>query len=79
MARTQEPTAFYIRTEKGETFYVDTLEEALEEFVSNDGYRMTLKAGKKTLVARRGDFWNVDQLGSKECTANLVYREEQEG
>ncbi len=77
MARTQETTPFYIRTDKGECFYVETFEEALEEFVGNDGYRLAIKGGNKELVIRRGDFWNVGKLGEKECTANLVYREEE--
>lgn len=43
MARTQEDTPFYIRTVNSETFSVDSLEEALEVFTSEEGYRMDLR------------------------------------
>ncbi len=42
MPRSQFPTPFYIRTQEGATFFVDTLDEALEEFIGEDGYRLTL-------------------------------------
>ena len=56
MGRTQEDTPFYIRTDKGETFNVETLDEAVEELVSEDGYRLTISTPAGDLVIRRGDF-----------------------
>ncbi len=53
MGKTQKQTPFYIRTRGGDTFFVDTLEEALEQFASDDGYRLTLEADGKTVVIRR--------------------------
>ncbi len=75
MPRTQKVTPFYIRTQEGATFSVDTLEEALEEFLGIDGYRLSLTAGQKQLVIRRCLDWSPDPFGSKECEATLVYRE----
>ncbi len=75
MARTQETTPFYIRTERGETFFVETLEEALEEFTGDDGYRLTLTAGSNGLVIRRHGEWSDDNYGGKEGLATLGYRE----
>ncbi len=75
MPRTQKVTPFYIRTQEGATFSVDTLEEALEEFLGIDGYRLSLTAGQNQLVIRRCLDWSPDPFGSKECEATLVYRE----
>ncbi len=76
MAKSQEPTPFYIRTRQGETFHVDTLEEALEEFLGGNGYRLTLTAGGKELVIRRDSVWDKNPtLDSKDCMAELTYRE----
>ncbi len=75
MPRTQKITPFYIRTQEGATFSVDTLEEALEEFLGSDGYRLSLTAGQNQLVIRRCLDWSLDPFGSKECEATLVYRE----
>ncbi len=75
MPRTQESTPFYIRTQEGSTYYVDTLQEALEEFLGSDGYRLSLTAGQNQLVIRRCLDWSPDPFGSKECEATLVYRE----
>ncbi len=75
MPASQEPTPFYIRTREGATFHLDTLEEALEEFISEDGYRLTLTAGRKELVIRRCIDWKIDNVGQEECSASLIYRE----
>lgn len=48
-------TPFYIRTSESATFQVDTLEEALEEFCGEKGYRLSLTAGDITLIIRRGN------------------------
>ncbi len=75
MPRTSEITLFYIRTQEGQTFYVETLKEALEVFLGDDGYRLTLAAGQKHLTIRRCLDWSPDPYGSKECEATLVYNE----
>lgn len=59
--RTQTETPFYIRTFGGETFYVETLEEALTEFASEEGYRLTLAAGNQQVVIRRSSEPTVDE------------------
>lgn len=46
-------TPFYIRTIEGETGHVDSLEEALEIFSSDIGYRLTLSVDGITVVIRR--------------------------
>ncbi len=55
MRRRPERKPFLVRNVKGVTRYVDTLEEALEQFASYDGYRLTLEAGGRTVVIRRGE------------------------
>ncbi len=75
MPASQEPTPFYIRTREGATFHLDTLDEALEEFIGKDGYRLTLTAGGKELIIRRCFDWEIDHLGQEECDASLIYRE----
>jgi hypothetical protein len=74
MPRTQEVTAYYIRTQNGETFYVDTLKEALDEFLGDDGYRLTLSSDNKELVIRKSYPWTESDNGKLEALANLVYR-----
>lgn len=72
MPRTPEVRPFYIRTRQGECFYVDTLGEALEEFLSEDGYRLSITAKDKKLVIRRTSEWVAGLTdGEKECTAAL--------
>ncbi len=75
MARTQDPTAFYIRTKEGATFYVDTLDEALEELIGEDGYRLTIASNNKELVIRRNTSWEINPTEENESPATLVYRE----
>ncbi len=62
MAPTQEETPFYIRTQGGNTFYVETLAEALEQFVGEDGYRLSLEAGGNLVTFRRLDPWEAEAL-----------------
>ncbi len=75
MPKTKEITAYYIRTRKGETFYVDTLAEALTELVGEDGYRVTFSAGGKEVDLRRSSKLYNGLNGDKECEATIVYRE----
>lgn len=75
MARGQEPTEFYIRTQGGETFYVDTLQEALEVFISDDGYRLTLKSADHEVVVRRAE-WEDENILGKVAQAEVVYRKQ---
>ncbi len=75
MARTQETTPFYIRTQEGATFYVESLDEALEEIIGQDGYRLTIASRNKELVIRRNAHWGTNPTGEQESHAALVYRE----
>jgi len=59
--RTQTETPFYIRTRDGDTFHVETLEEALTEFASEEGYRLTLMSGNQQVVIRRSGEPTVDE------------------
>ena len=80
MAKTQEVTPYYLRMQTGECFYVDTLKEALEAFLGDDGYRLTLTGGGKELVIRRTSVWrnriiqDVQIDEEESCTADLVRR-----
>lgn len=71
MAKTLEVTPYYLRMQTGECFFVDTLKEALEEFLGNDGYRLTLGSGEKSLVIRRTSEWTEDMVYDKICSASL--------
>ena len=77
MAKTQEVTPYYLRMQTGECFYVDTLKEALEEFLGDEGYRLTLTTTNKELVIRRTSGWVPCAIGlnEKEGTGSLVFRE----
>lgn len=77
--QTQDPTPFYIRTSFGATYYVETLEEALEEFASDDGYRLTLESDDIQVVIRRSQDDFDEQgvhatLGEKAYHASVVVR-----
>lgn len=75
MARTSEPTPFYIRTKSDETFHVETLEEALKEFLGENGYRLTLIAGNDELVIRRESMWITDTFAlGQNATATIHKR-----
>lgn len=76
MPRGLEETPFHIRAKDNAEFYVDTLEEALDEFINEDGYRLTLKAGEHELVIRRGP-WEADTYGI-EAAAAIVRRTSKE-
>lgn len=75
MPRTNEKTAYYIRTNNGECFYVDTLAEALAEFLGDDGYRLTLTAGDNELIIRRTSHWDDGIIPSEKVSAaGLTFR-----
>lgn len=75
MARTETSTPFYIRTSGGDCFHVETLAEALEEFLGDNGYRLSIRAGEKELVIRRTSPWDETLLGETEGTAKLTCRD----
>lgn len=77
MAKTQEPTPFYIRTREGETFHVESLEEALEEFMGDSGYRLTFSDsnGKELVIRRIQEGSPV--IGGMEYRSSLIYREKE--
>lgn len=80
MAEGQEPTPFYIRTNIGQTFYVDTLEEALKQFASEDGYRLTLTSDSLEVVIRRSSKETDEQgihsiLGEAAYNASVIIRD----
>ena len=73
MAKGQESTPFYIRTAEGDTFYVDTLEEALQEFASAEGYRLTLTTDDHEVVVRRSSK-EMDEQGVHAVLGELCYQ-----
>lgn len=80
MARVQEVTPFYIRTGGGDTFYVETLEEAIRDFCSDDGYRLSIKTANHWIVIRRSDKTKDDQgvhkiLGERKYVATVTIRD----
>lgn len=83
MPRTDEVTAYYIRTSDGDAFYVDTLAEALEEFLGEKGYRLTFASSKKELVLRRTSNWQtwivngIAEEHEKEAEARMVFRDKE--
>ncbi len=74
----QEKTLFYIRNTEGECFFTDTLEEALKQFASEEGYRLTITAGEHEIVIRRGTNATVTSFDLKEAekmyVANVTVR-----
>ena len=80
MAKTEEVTPYYLRMQTGECFYVDTLKEALQEFLGDEGYRLTLSSGGNEMVIRRTSEWknriiqDVQIDEEESCTANIVRR-----
>lgn len=76
MPRTNEVTPYYIRTRQGETFYVDTLREALEEFLGDNGYRITFSAGGKEMDIKRPFGWQQGFNQEKKCVADITYGSE---
>jgi hypothetical protein len=75
MAITQEKTPFYIRTTEGECFYVETLAEALKQFASEEGYRLTITSGEHEIVIRRNTNEIVSSFAletEKEYEANVT-------
>lgn len=83
MPRTNEVTPYYIRNRNGESFYVDTLAEALEEFLADGGYRLTFNTPKRDLVLRRTSEWETVIIAGmkveneKEATAGMVFRDKE--
>ncbi len=77
MGRTQEHTPFYIRTNGGNTFFVDTLDEALEQFTSDDGYRLTLQVGTNMVVIRRYLEVDSNTPGTRVFDAQVSIRKEE--
>ena len=73
MAKDQEVTPFYIRTSEGATFFVDTLEEALKEFASAEGYRLTLTTDDYEVVVRRSAK-ESDEQGVHAVLGELCYQ-----
>lgn len=70
---------FYIRTRNGATFHVDSLEEALKEFASDEGYRLTLNAGGVEVIIRRADLPNDSEYSDvvgQNFSANVTIRKE---
>lgn len=53
MGKTKERKPFLVRTAKGKAYFVDTLEEALSQFSSKDGFRLTFEAGGKIMLIQR--------------------------
>ncbi len=74
----QEKTLLYIRNTEGECFFTDTLEEALKQFASEEGYRLTITAGEHEIVIRRGTNATVTSFDLKEAekmyVANVTVR-----
>lgn len=52
------PVRIYMRTTHGTTFYVDSLEEALQIFISKEGYRIGFLSAKEDVKVtfRRQEF-----------------------
>lgn len=77
MPSTQEETPFYIRTAGGNTYYLETLEEALAQFVSEDGYRLSLGEGETRIVIRREDWtegdWSTRSQPQKMAKAEIMW------
>lgn len=79
MPRTEEVTPYYIRTQDGDCFYVDTLAEALEEFLGGKGYRVTFASAKQELVLRRTSEWGpgFTPPGEEVASAAMTYRDKE--
>lgn len=81
MARSQGPTPFYIRTAFGDTYHVDTLEEALRDFTAPHGYRLTLMVDGLEVIIRRASTTHDEQgahdlLGEDAYKATVVVRDQ---
>jgi hypothetical protein len=78
MARGQEQTPFYIRTQDGDTFYVDSLDEAIATFVAEDGYRLTLghSDGTEIILRRSSEPHEHDPLGNPVFNVEMTLRSE---
>ncbi len=67
-------TPFYIRTTEGACFSVATLDEALTQFASDKGYRLTLKAGEHEVVVRRNSEGVTNPLFEERYSAEVTIR-----
>jgi hypothetical protein len=78
MARGQEQTPFYIRTFDGDTFYVDSLDEAISIFESEEGYRLTLyhSDGTEVILRRSPEPHKHDVLGNPVFDVEMTLRTE---
>lgn len=73
MAKSQGPTPYYIRTVHGDTYHLDTLEEALRVFVSDDGYRITFIVDGLEVVIRRSSDTH-DENGNHKLLGEDAYK-----
>lgn len=63
---------FYIRSNEGETFYVDSLEEALTHLVSDKGYRLTVSDSQGNELIIRASLFERDHPDLPQVTAQSV-------
>ncbi len=75
MARVEHDTPYYIRTTDGECFNVETLGEAVAEFVGETGYRLTITTGDGDLVIRRSSFEPQLIVPEPKAKASVIWRE----
>jgi hypothetical protein len=78
MKHGQDQTPFYIRTLEGDTFYVDSLDEAVANFVSEEGYRLTLRHtdGTEVILRRSAEPHKHDVLGNPIFDVEMTLRSE---
>jgi hypothetical protein len=57
MKRINWDTPFYVRTKDGDTFHTPDLESLLTQFVSDQGYRITMRMedGTEVIIRRNED------------------------
>lgn len=69
-------TQLYVRTREGSTSWED-IPEALSNFVSEDGYRLTIPLGDYEIVLRRGDectSWVETVMGQQAFAAHITIK-----
>lgn len=76
MSTSEEETPFYIRTVEGDCYYVKNLDDAIKEFVSKEGYRLSLKAanGTEIIIRRETEPSEKDVLGNDIFHAEITVR-----
>lgn len=67
-----EESPYYLRSQEGDTFYVETMKEALEEFLGENGYRLMLSYDDKRVTFRRLSPWCDGQVNDRECAATIT-------